>query len=192
MRLLRYSLSSSSFVSFVYGFWPKCQHLVAGTCDRPDGSCDSRGFGCHRECGKWGKDRCCGELSGRVLASSDRTRHIHDHSDSRGVWQVHHYGAIAGGAACDGKYEAAGEFRCGVCRCLGGDRDDQHDRRYDRHAINNETIMQLPSEGRNPQTLLALQPGVLFIGSTRIDGESERCRERSALRPDEHHAGRPG
>jgi hypothetical protein len=34
------------------------------------------------------------------------------------------------------------------------------------NAINNETIMQLPSEGRNPQTLLALQPGVLFIGNT--------------------------
>jgi Carboxypeptidase regulatory-like domain len=35
------------------------------------------------------------------------------------------------------------------------------------NAINNETIMQLPSEGRNPQTLLALQPGVLFIGNTQ-------------------------
>ena len=34
------------------------------------------------------------------------------------------------------------------------------------NAIDNETIMQLPSEGRNPQTLLALQPGVLFIGNT--------------------------
>jgi len=34
------------------------------------------------------------------------------------------------------------------------------------NAINNETIMALPSEGRNPQTLLALQPGVLFIGKT--------------------------
>ncbi|HMH14815.1 MAG TPA: carboxypeptidase-like regulatory domain-containing protein [Edaphobacter sp.] len=34
------------------------------------------------------------------------------------------------------------------------------------NAINNETLMQLPSEGRNPQTLLALQPGVLFIGNT--------------------------
>ncbi len=34
------------------------------------------------------------------------------------------------------------------------------------NAINNETIMQLPSEGRNPQTLLSLQPGVLYIGNT--------------------------
>ena len=34
------------------------------------------------------------------------------------------------------------------------------------NAINNETIMELPSEGRNPQTLLALQPGVLYIGTT--------------------------
>jgi hypothetical protein len=34
------------------------------------------------------------------------------------------------------------------------------------NAVNNETIMNLPSEGRNPQTLLALEPGVLYIGST--------------------------
>ncbi len=34
------------------------------------------------------------------------------------------------------------------------------------NAINNETIMALPSEGRNPQTLLALQPGVLYLGNT--------------------------
>jgi Carboxypeptidase regulatory-like domain len=40
------------------------------------------------------------------------------------------------------------------------------------NAINNETIMQLPSEGRNPQTLLALQPGVLFIGSNTASTES--------------------
>src|SRR6202046_4042417 len=40
------------------------------------------------------------------------------------------------------------------------------------NAINNETIMQLPSEGRNPQTLLALQPGVLFIGSSTPSTES--------------------
>jgi hypothetical protein len=40
------------------------------------------------------------------------------------------------------------------------------------NAINNETIMQLPSEGRNPQTLLALQPGVLFIGSSTASTES--------------------
>jgi hypothetical protein len=34
------------------------------------------------------------------------------------------------------------------------------------NAINNETIMELPSEGRNPQTLLALQPGVLYLGNS--------------------------
>ena len=34
------------------------------------------------------------------------------------------------------------------------------------NAIDNQTIMTLPSEGRNPQTLLALQPGVLFLGNT--------------------------
>ena len=34
------------------------------------------------------------------------------------------------------------------------------------NAIDNQTIMALPSEGRNPQTLLALQPGVLFLGNT--------------------------
>jgi Carboxypeptidase regulatory-like domain len=40
------------------------------------------------------------------------------------------------------------------------------------NAIDNETIMILPSEGRNPQTLLALQPGVLFIGSNTASTES--------------------
>lgn len=39
------------------------------------------------------------------------------------------------------------------------------------NAINNATIMDLPSEARNPQTLLALQPGVLYIGNTSA-GES--------------------
>ena len=34
------------------------------------------------------------------------------------------------------------------------------------NAIDSETIMELPSEARNPQTLLALQPGVLYIGGT--------------------------
>ncbi|MBB5056819.1 hypothetical protein HDF16_001504 [Granulicella aggregans] len=34
------------------------------------------------------------------------------------------------------------------------------------NAINNQTIMELPSEARNPATLLALQPGVLYIGDT--------------------------
>ena len=34
------------------------------------------------------------------------------------------------------------------------------------NAIDNQTIMALPSEARNPQTLLALQPGVLFLGIT--------------------------
>ncbi|HWW24182.1 MAG TPA: carboxypeptidase-like regulatory domain-containing protein [Edaphobacter sp.] len=40
------------------------------------------------------------------------------------------------------------------------------------NAINNETIMQLPTENRNPATLLALQPGVLFIGSNTASTES--------------------
>ena len=35
------------------------------------------------------------------------------------------------------------------------------------NAIDNQTIMELPSEARNPQTLLGLQPGVLFIGNTK-------------------------
>ncbi|HVG26718.1 MAG TPA: carboxypeptidase regulatory-like domain-containing protein [Acidobacteriaceae bacterium] len=39
------------------------------------------------------------------------------------------------------------------------------------NAIDNQTIMALPSEGRQPETLLALQPGVLFIGSSN-SGES--------------------
>ncbi len=34
------------------------------------------------------------------------------------------------------------------------------------NAVDNATIMALPSEARNPQTLLALQPGVLFLGIT--------------------------
>ena len=39
------------------------------------------------------------------------------------------------------------------------------------NAVDNEQIMQLPSEGRNPQTLLGLQPGVLFLGQSD-SGES--------------------
>jgi len=34
------------------------------------------------------------------------------------------------------------------------------------NAFDGKTIMSLPSEARNPQTLLALQPGVLYIGQT--------------------------
>lgn len=37
------------------------------------------------------------------------------------------------------------------------------------NAIDNNEIMQLPSEARNPATLLALQPGVLFIGSGDVN-----------------------
>jgi hypothetical protein len=51
------------------------------------------------------------------------------------------------------------------------------------NAINNETIMQLPSEGRNPQTLLALQPGVLFIGKT--DSTESRNGVVSGARSDQ-------
>lgn len=40
------------------------------------------------------------------------------------------------------------------------------------NAIDRETIMALPSEARNPQTLLALQPGVLFLGADTGSGES--------------------
>lgn len=40
------------------------------------------------------------------------------------------------------------------------------------NAIPNETIQELPSYGRNPATLLALQPGVLFIGENTGSGES--------------------
>ena len=51
------------------------------------------------------------------------------------------------------------------------------------NAINNETIMQLPSEGRNPQTLLALQPGVLFLGKT--DSTESRNGVVSGARSDQ-------
>ncbi|HEY4355768.1 MAG TPA: TonB-dependent receptor [Acidobacteriaceae bacterium] len=37
------------------------------------------------------------------------------------------------------------------------------------NAIDNNEIMQLPSEGRNPATLLALQPGVLYIGDGNVN-----------------------
>lgn len=40
------------------------------------------------------------------------------------------------------------------------------------NAIDRETIMTLPSEARNPETLLALQPGVLFLGPSTGSGES--------------------
>ncbi len=51
------------------------------------------------------------------------------------------------------------------------------------NAINNETIMALPSEGRNPQTLLALQPGVLYLGNT--DTTDSRSGAVSGARPDQ-------
>ncbi len=51
------------------------------------------------------------------------------------------------------------------------------------NAINNEAIMSLPSEARNPATLLALQPGVLFIGGT--DSTDSRNGAVSGARPDQ-------
>jgi len=51
------------------------------------------------------------------------------------------------------------------------------------NAINNETIMELPSEARNPQTLLALQPGVLYIGNT--NSNDSRNGAVSGARPDQ-------
>lgn len=51
------------------------------------------------------------------------------------------------------------------------------------NAINNETIMELPSEARNPQTLLALQPGVLYIGKT--DSSDSRNGVVSGARADQ-------
>jgi Carboxypeptidase regulatory-like domain len=57
------------------------------------------------------------------------------------------------------------------------------------NAINNETIMQLPSEARNPQTLLSLQPGVLFIGKGNDLGNADALDSRngavSGARPDQ-------
>jgi hypothetical protein len=47
------------------------------------------------------------------------------------------------------------------------------------NAINNETLMTLPSEGRNPQTLLALQPGVLFLGNSDNLGNSAALDSRN-------------
>lgn len=51
------------------------------------------------------------------------------------------------------------------------------------NAINNQTIMQLPSDARNPQTLLALQPGVLYIGNTT--SADSRNGVVSGARPDQ-------
>jgi hypothetical protein len=47
------------------------------------------------------------------------------------------------------------------------------------NAINNETIMKLPSEGRNPQTLLALQPGVLYLGNSDNLGNAAALDSRN-------------
>jgi hypothetical protein len=49
------------------------------------------------------------------------------------------------------------------------------------NAINNETLMELPSEGRNPQTLLALQPGVLFLGYSDNLGTSASLDSRNGV-----------
>ena len=51
------------------------------------------------------------------------------------------------------------------------------------NVIDNDTIMELPSEARNPGTLLALQPGVLYIGDTG-SGDS-RNGAVSGARPDQ-------
>ncbi len=51
------------------------------------------------------------------------------------------------------------------------------------NVVNNEEIMQLPSEGRNPATLLALQPGVLYLGSG--DVTDSRSGSVSGARPDQ-------
>ncbi len=51
------------------------------------------------------------------------------------------------------------------------------------NAINNQTIMELPSEARNPQTLLALQPGVLYLGNT--DSTESRNGVVSGARADQ-------
>lgn len=51
------------------------------------------------------------------------------------------------------------------------------------NSVNNQTIMELPSEARNPQTLLALQPGVLYIGGT--DSSDSRNGAVSGARPDQ-------
>jgi hypothetical protein len=40
------------------------------------------------------------------------------------------------------------------------------------NVIDNQEVMQLPSEARNPESLLALQPGVLFLGTGTGSGES--------------------
>ena len=51
------------------------------------------------------------------------------------------------------------------------------------NAVDNQTIMELPSEARNPQTLLALQPGVLYIGKT--DSTESRNGVVSGARADQ-------
>ena len=51
------------------------------------------------------------------------------------------------------------------------------------NAIDNQTIMELPSEARNPQTLLALQPGVLYIGGS--DSTESRNGAVSGARADQ-------
>ena len=51
------------------------------------------------------------------------------------------------------------------------------------NAVDNQTIMELPSEARNPQTLLALQPGVLYIGNT--DSTESRNGVVSGARSDQ-------
>jgi hypothetical protein len=51
------------------------------------------------------------------------------------------------------------------------------------NVVDNDTIMQLPSEARNPQTLLALQPGVLYTGQT--NSTDSRNGAVSGARPDQ-------
>ncbi|SEG18919.1 Carboxypeptidase regulatory-like domain-containing protein [Bryocella elongata] len=51
------------------------------------------------------------------------------------------------------------------------------------NVLNNEAVMQLPSEARQPESLLALQPGVLFIGGS--DSTESRNGVVSGARADQ-------
>ena len=52
-------------------------------------------------------------------------------------------------------------------------------------AVNNQTIESLPSEGRNVPELLALQPGVLFLGHDNNQGSDSRSGSVNGGRSDQ-------
>ena len=144
-------------------------HISAGTCDRPDGaaipglqlpvnSADGPG-GCGDEC------------SGRVLAAASPPGTYTITATALGFGKFTTTAAllVAQPATVNMKLPVSVDVTS-VDVSAATETINTTDATMG-DAINNETIMQLPSEGRNPQTLLALPLGVLFSEAAQPGGK---------------------